>query len=459
MSYQKKTSAFRFFIGFIALALVMIAGTARADKEDFETDLGRFATWDSEAGTLAAAQGSAAGYSGGGMVLSNTAAGAAGVEHYAVAPNTTYMVTAWIQVQSGGTSPFAFAMMLKSGQWDANDAGNNPGTWFIPGFWGFGTDTTAGTRWSETDNDWKIIGMSIVTGPSDTVLSLGFALGGSGAPDVHVDDVHVTRPYTASVIDFDEDPYVAWDNGNGYRYDQAQIPPVGLLGAVPTIPTGIRMYIPTWMGTGVGDGIAESTREVSLVESGAAWRIDRAGDGFSDGSPAIPLGTTAGTIYTVNFWMVRDRDSGGNAWTNWADQYESHVAWRLADDPSPGDIEGWPGAIRPNAFHVICEGSSNSQRNYAPDVYAPELTPGDPTSIDCADPTGSRYSTMAFQAVDNSSWFEACIRSQKPGGSGGSFWVMDDMQLLVHGAEDLVPPQPTPTVTAGVPESVFQVYR
>jgi hypothetical protein len=432
-----------------------MVGIAQADLEDFETDLGRFATWDSESGTLSAVQDGAAGNSGGGMILTNTASTAVGVEHYVVAPNTFYMVTAWIQVQAGGTSPFSFSMMLKSGQWDASDAVNNPGTWFTPGVWEFGANTTEETQWSETDNDWKIIGMSVFTGATDGILSVGFALGGSGAPAVYVDDVHVTRPNAVSVFDFDEDPYVAFDDTtNGFHYDGGQSPAVTLDGALPSTPANIRIYVPNWMGGGVGDGFTTSIRDVTNEYDVASWRMENTGESFDDGSPVIPLTTVSGAIYTANFWMMRDRSDPGNAWVNWNDEYETHLAWRLTDDPSPGDIEGWPGAIRPNAFHVICEGSSNSERNYAPDIYAPELTPGDRTTIDAVDPGGSRYSTMAFQAVDDTSWFEACIRGMRGTGTsseGTSVWSMDDFRLFQHGDEGLV--------AAGVPQDVFEAYQ
>jgi hypothetical protein len=450
-----------FLLGFIGFS-ILIPAAARADLETFETDLGRFATWDSEVGTLTAVQDGAAGYSGGGMILSNGGTTAIGVENYTVLPNTFYMVTAWIQVQSGGSSPFSFTVAVKSGSSDAANLNTTPGTWFLPGAWEYGADDTAETQWPEDENGWKIIGMSVRTGVSDTALSLGFALDGSGAPAVHVDDVHVTQPSAALVYGFDEAGYITFDYANnGYHYDGSHdgdcgdppVPNVDLGGVVPSDPADLRLYVPGWMCGGVGDGLTDSSRETGSVYDGAAWRMDHPGGQFDDGSPVLPLVTTPDTIYTANFWMVRDRESGGNAWVNWNNQYETHVAWRLADDPSPGDIEGWPGAIRPNAFHVICEGASNSERNYAPDIYAP----GSGTTIDCVDPTGSRYSTMAYQAADDTSWFEACLRSSRGADNpttGWTLWIMDDFRLLQHGEEDLLA-----SLISGVDGDTLKNYR
>jgi hypothetical protein len=139
------------------------------------------------------------------------------------------------------------------------------------------------------------------------------------------------------------------------------------------------------------------------------------------------------------------RDGGSDAWTNVTDTYNCHVAWRLADDPDPGDIEGWPGHIQADAFHLMCEGTSNVERNYAPDVYAP----GTGAAIHCRDLAGSRYSTMAYMAADTSSWFEACIRGLMPQGgayaeAGPSYWILDDLRLVEHGQEDLIVTTPTP---------------
>jgi len=95
-----------------------------------------------------------------------------------------------------------------------------------------------------------------------------------------------------------------------------------------------------------------------------------------------------------------------------------------------------------------------AERNYAPDIYAPELSPGDLRSVDCVDPEGSRYSTMAFQAVDDTSWFEACIRGNRGGRVGTTTWIMDDVRLLVHGDEDLVP-----ALSTGVPLDLYHGYQ
>lgn len=442
-----------FFLALVGFSM-LIPGAARADLETFDADLGRFATWDSEVGTLSAVQDGGAGNTGGGMILSNGGVTAIGVENYTVLPNTLYMVTAWIQVQSGGTSPFTFSMAVKSGNWDATNLNSSPGTWFLPGVWEYGANPTSETQWPQTENGWKIIGMSVLTGSSDAVLSLGFALTGAGAPSVYVDDVHVTQPTSALIYKFDEVSYITFDHStNGFHYDGTQLPLVTLDGVLPSIPANIRLYVPDWMGNGVGDGLTDSSRETSMVYNGAAWRMDHPGGQFDDGSPVLPLVTTPGTIYTANFWMLRDRETGGNAWINWNNQYETHVAWRLADDPSPGDIEGWPGAIRPNAFHVICEGASNSERNYAPDIYAP----GSGATIDCVDPTGSRYSTMAYQAADDTSWFEACLRSARGAGSpttGWTLWIMDDFRLLEHGEEDLLA-----SLISGVERNTLEIYE
>jgi hypothetical protein len=437
----------------LTIGLLLLPAAARADLESFETDLGRFVTWDSEVGTLAAVQDGAAGHTGGGMILS---ASGIGVEHYTVLPNTFYMVTGWIQVQSGGTDPFAFSMAAKSGNWDAGNLSVSPGTWLLPAVWEYGADPTNETQWPEDENDWKIIGISVRTGPSDTALSLGFSLVGTGAPAVHVDDVHVTQPRPALVYSFDEASYTVFDaTKNGYRYDGTQTPLVTLHGVLPSTPANIRLYVPSWLLGGVGDGLTDGSRETSRAYSGAAWRTDHPGGRFDDGSPVVPLVTTAATIYTANFWMVRDRSEGGNAWTNWDASHASHVAWRLGDNPRPGDIEGdqdigGSGWVRPNTFHLICQGNANSERNYVPDIHAP----GSGTEIDCVDPDGSRYTTMAYQAADTTSWFEACIRGNRPEGTGNSLWIMDDFRLFEHGEEDLVG-----SLISGVNRDTLKNYR
>lgn len=58
-------------------------------------------------------------------------------------------------------------------------------------------------------------------------------------------------------------------------------------------------------------------------------------------------------------------------------------------------------------------------------------------AIQCLDTDGDRYSTMAFEAADATSWFETCIRTLKGGKAGSSYWILDDFQLFVHDNEML----------------------
>jgi len=406
-------------------AVCLVSSVAYADLEDFEIDLGRFTTWDSESGTLTATLGT------GVMELTAGTTGSnVGVEHYTIAPDTYYMVTVDVTVLAGGASPFWFEVGVRSGNHTAADFDANPGSWFIPGKWEYGAVSGTDSQWPETENGTKVIGMSVLSGPSDTVLSFGLKLGGSGAPTVQIDNVHITKPTAAVTVDFDEDPYAAWNTTiHGFGFGDT----TGTKSASGVMPqtVGTRLYCPGWMGS-LGDGNCTTSRETTLVDSGpAAWMVTDAGS-WGDASPVVgPITTTAGTVYVANFWMLRQR-SGAIAWTNDGNDYNCHVAWRLADDPNPGAIEGWPGAIGADAFHLICEGASNTERNYAPDIYAP----GSGVAIDAADPSGSRYSSMAFTAADDSTWLEFCVRTMKGGVVDSSDYVLDDLQLFTHGPDE-----------------------